>query len=101
MLNRLLVAAGCLTAVVHGACVADFPDTLLPDPLVLQHASVVAAFEEVGRNLSSLLVNTIRDALSFAIVGISTGRSNVAYAKYRYMPPRLARCSRSTMARSR
>jgi hypothetical protein len=102
MLNHLLVAAGCLTAIVHGACVADFPDKLLSDPLVLRHASVVAAFEEVGRNLSSLFVNATRDPLSFAIVGACTSPSeSVAYAKCRYTPPRLARCSRSTMARSR
>jgi hypothetical protein len=81
MLNRLLVAAGCLTAVVQGACVADFPDKLLSDPLVLQHAAVVAAFEEVGRNLSSLFINTTQDALSFAIVGVCTGRSECRLRK--------------------
>lgn len=78
MLNHLLVAAGCLTAIVHGACVADFPGKLLSDPLVLQHASVVAAFEEVGRNLSSLFVNTTRDALSFAIVSVCTSLSELS-----------------------
>jgi hypothetical protein len=81
MLNRLLVATGCLTAVVQGACVPDFPDKLLSDPLVLQHAAVVAAFEEVGRNLSSLFVNTTRDALSFAIVSVCTGRSKCRLRK--------------------
>jgi hypothetical protein len=75
MLNRLLVAAGCLAAIVQSVCVADFPEKLLSDPLVLQHASVVAAFEEVGRNLSSLFVNTTRDALSFAIVSVCTNCS--------------------------
>jgi hypothetical protein len=70
MLNRLVVAVGCLTAVVHNTCIADFPDKLLSDPLVLQHASVVAAFEEVGRNVSSLFINTTRDALSVAIAGV-------------------------------
>jgi hypothetical protein len=78
MLNRLVVAAGCLTAIVHGACVADFPDKLLSDPLVLRHASVVAAFEEVGRNLSSLFVNTTRDPLSFAIVSVCTSLSELS-----------------------
>ena len=102
MLTRLVVAAGCLTAIVHGARVADFPDKLLSDPLVLRHASVVAAFEEVGRNLSSLFVNTTRDALGFAIVGVCTSRSKYrANAKCRYMPPRLARRSHSTMVSSR
>jgi hypothetical protein len=103
MWNRLLATVGCLTAVVHGARVADFPEKLLSDPQVLQHASVVAAFKEVGRNLSSLFVNTTRDALSFAIVGAykQSFVRNAANAMCRYMPRRLARCSRSTMARSR
>lgn len=50
------------------ACVPDFPNTLLFDPLVLQHAAVVDALQEVQRNLSTLYVNTTRDGLSFAVV---------------------------------
>jgi hypothetical protein len=93
MWNRLLATVGCLTAVVHGACVADFPEKLLSDPQVLQHASVVAAFKEVGRNLSSLFVNTTRDALSFAFVGVYKHSfvRNVTNAMCKYMPRRLAR----------
>jgi hypothetical protein len=101
MLNGLLVAATCFTAVVQGACVADFPDKLLSDPLVLRDASVTAAFEEVGRNLSSLYLNTTRDGLSLAIVCVYTELRDVANAKFRYTRPPLARCTHSTRARSR
>lgn len=66
--SSLLLIARCFVGVVVGACVPDQPDKLLADPAVLQHPSVVAAFEEVGRNLSNLYINTTRDGLSFAIV---------------------------------
>jgi hypothetical protein len=69
-MNSLLFVASWFVATVVAACVADFPEKLLADPLVLQHVSVVTAFEEVRRNLSSLYVNTTRDGLSFAIVRI-------------------------------
>ncbi|KAH3994760.1 hypothetical protein HBH98_164390 [Parastagonospora nodorum] len=70
--NSLLFVASCFTTLVTCACVADYPERSLTDPLILKHPAVVAAFEEVGRNLSSLYINTTRDGLSFAIVHAST-----------------------------
>lgn len=68
VMNSLLFVASCFSTLVTGACVADYPDRLLADPSILKHPAVVAAFEEVGRNLSSLYINTTRDGLSFAVV---------------------------------
>lgn len=106
---RCLQSSGLLFFTTHlisfavGACVPDYPEKLLADPAVLQHPAVVAAFEEVGRNLSKLYVNTTRDGLSFAVVSAITifyiGRKLMF--KDRYMPQRLAPCTRSTMAPSR
>jgi len=67
-MNSLIFVASCFTTLVAGACVADYPDRLLADSLILKHPAVVAAFDEVGRNLSSLYINTTRDGLSFAVV---------------------------------
>lgn len=69
-LGRRLLAllANGIIATVTGACVPDYPEKLLADPAVLQHPAVIVAFEEVGRNLSALYINTTRDGLSFAVV---------------------------------
>jgi hypothetical protein len=73
--NRLLLIASCIVAFVFGACVPDQPDKLLADPAVLQHPSIVTAFEEVGKTLSELYLNTTRDGLSFAIVSAQSSHS--------------------------
>jgi hypothetical protein len=65
----VLLASG-LIALATGACVPDFPETVLADPAVLQHAAVVAALEQVGKNLTALYGNTTRDGMSFAVVSI-------------------------------
>ena len=57
-----------LVTFTAGACIPDFPEKLLSDVAVLQHSAVIAAFEEVARNISALYVNTTRDGLSFAVV---------------------------------
>jgi hypothetical protein len=57
-----------LIAVAAGACVPDFPNILLADPGVLQHAAVVTAFEQVGKKPAALYDDTTRDGLSFAVV---------------------------------
>jgi hypothetical protein len=66
--GHVLLWASFIFATASGACVPDFPERLLADAAVLQHPSIVAAFEEVERELSSLYINTTRDGLSFAIV---------------------------------
>jgi len=60
--------APCLVSFAACACVPDFADKILSDPLTLQHPAVIAAFEQVQRNLSALYINTTRDGLSFAVV---------------------------------
>jgi hypothetical protein len=64
----IFVFAAYLLSVVTCACVPDFADKILSDPLILQHPAVITAFEQVQRNLSALYINTTRDGLSFAIV---------------------------------
>jgi hypothetical protein len=64
----ILLLAGYFLSFTASACVPDFPEKLLSDPLILEHPSVVTAFEQVQQNLSALYVNTTRDGLSFAIV---------------------------------
>lgn len=61
-------AAAYMLSFARCACVPDYADKILSDPLVLQHPAVIAAFEQVQRNLSALYVNTTRDGLSFAVV---------------------------------
>ncbi|PSN59293.1 beta-lactamase/transpeptidase-like protein [Corynespora cassiicola Philippines] len=72
LIEALLVWTGLLAVAARADCIPDAPEKLLADPLVLSHPAVTAAFEEVGRNLSALFVNTTRDGLSFAIVHAST-----------------------------
>lgn len=66
-LKALVLCSVCVSSGL-AACVPDIPEVLLHDPAILQHPVVVAAFDEVDRNLSALFVNTTRDGLSFAIV---------------------------------
>lgn len=66
-----LLLVGLFAKFVTSACVPDFAESLLSNPTVLQHPAVVAAFERVGKSLSSLYINTTRDGLSFAVVGFS------------------------------
>jgi hypothetical protein len=66
--SSFVLLASSLIAVVAGACVPDFPDVVLADPAILQHAAVVTAFEAVQMTLAELYENTTRDGLSFAIV---------------------------------
>lgn len=70
-LDVVVLLASSLITLVAAACVPDFPDKLLSDVAVIQHQAVLAAFEEVERNLSSLYINTTRDGLSFAVVSIN------------------------------
>ena len=67
-MKTILVLAAYLLA--HGtcACVPDFADKILSDPLILQYPAVIAAFKKVQQNLSSLYIDTTRDGLSFAVV---------------------------------
>lgn len=65
--RRILLASGLAARSAKGACIPDVPTRLLADPLVLQHPSVLEAFEKMERNLSALY-NTSRDGLSFAVV---------------------------------
>jgi hypothetical protein len=81
--------ASCIIATATGACVPDFPERLLADAAVLQHPSIVAAFEEVEREVSSLYINTTRDGLSFAIVS----------TLHAHQPTLLTISSRSTLQR--
>jgi hypothetical protein len=67
-MKALLVLAAYLLPYAACACVPDFADKILSDPLVLQHPAVIAAFEQVQQNLSSLYINTTRDGLSFGVV---------------------------------
>jgi hypothetical protein len=69
-MKTFLVLAAYLFASATCACVPDFADKILSDPLVLQHPAVDAAFKQVQLNLSSLYVDTTRDGLSFAVVRI-------------------------------
>jgi hypothetical protein len=59
---------GVVTPLVSSACIPDFPTKLLHDSAVLKHPIIVAAFQEVERNLSALFVETTRDGLSFTVV---------------------------------
>ncbi|CAI9632700.1 unnamed protein product [Alternaria burnsii] len=71
-MKTILVLAAYLLA--HGtcACVPDFADKILSDPLILQYPAVIAAFKKVQQNLSSLYIDTTRDGLSFAVVHASS-----------------------------
>jgi hypothetical protein len=75
-IQALLLANICFPFALS-ACVPDVPDILLYDPAVLQHPAVIAAFNEVNRNLSALFVNTTRDGLSFAIVSYLASVENI------------------------
>lgn len=72
-LARVLLSASCIIPFVACACIPDYPEKLLSDPAVLKHPSVIAAFENLQRNLSALYINTTRDGLSFALVRGHTG----------------------------
>jgi hypothetical protein len=72
---------GILTSLVSSACVPDFPTRLLHDSTVLEHPAIVAAFQEVERNLSALFVETTRDGLSFAIVSNDSQNGNIPFLK--------------------
>jgi hypothetical protein len=65
-----VVFAAYLLSFAACACVPDFADKILSDPLTLEHPAVIATFEQVQRNLSALYINTTRDGLSFAVVRI-------------------------------
>jgi hypothetical protein len=65
-----LVLASLFITFVTPACVPDYLESILADAAVLQHPAVLAAFEDVGKNLSALYVNTTRDGFSFAVVSI-------------------------------
>lgn len=67
-MKTILVLAAYLLARGTCACVPDFADKILSDPLILQHPAVIAAFKQVQQNLSSLYIDTTRDGLSFAVV---------------------------------
>jgi hypothetical protein len=69
--SKILLLASCVTAGVSAACVPDYPERLLADPAVLQHPSIIAALDTVEQALSTLYINTTRDALSFAVVSVS------------------------------
>jgi hypothetical protein len=64
----IVLLVGYFLSFTTSACVPDFPEKLLSDPLILEHPSIATAFEQVQQNLSALYVNTTRDGMSFAIV---------------------------------
>jgi hypothetical protein len=66
--SSFVLLASDLITIATGACVPDFPEVVLADPAVLQHAAVVAAFKQVGENFTALYGNTTRDGMSFAVV---------------------------------
>lgn len=101
--SRLLaLLAGGFIATVSGACVPDYPEKLLADPAILKHPAVVAAFEQVGRNLSSLYNNTTRDGLSFAVVSVPRlPMYPTLTMNLRFMPPHQEPHTHSTMVHRR
>jgi hypothetical protein len=68
MFRRVVLLAAVLFGLTDAACVPDVPAKSLADATILEHPAIVAAFDEVRKNISALYVNTTRDGLSFAIV---------------------------------
>jgi len=97
-----LLLASLFVIAVEPACIPDYPESIFADAAILKHPSVIAAFEELGRNLSALYFNTTRDGLSFAVVG---ARKSVVpiialTAICRFTPQHLASRMLSTMVAS-